>query len=223
VAAVYPDLRKYGRLRRGIIGIDIQANSADLAAGLHLPRTSGVLVSDIEPNGPADLAGVQARDLVIAINGTPTPTLPTFGIEMLGHKPGETVTLEILRQTATLSLTLEVRDEPEMSGRLASLADPATSGVPRLGIVGVDITDETAKLLPGVRISSGVLVVARNEASALMDNPLTTGDIVHAINETRVQSLDGLRVILSGFAANTRVVLQIERAGHLRYLAMRLE
>ena len=223
VAAAYPDLRKHGRLRRGIIGIEVQANSPDLAAGLDLSRTSGILVSDVAPDGPAAVAGVQPRDLVIAVDGTPPPTLPPFGLEMQRHKPGDTVTLGIVRATMTLSLIVEVREEPRMPGRLTSLADPAISGVPQLGILGVDITEETVKLLPDLRIRSGVFVAARNEASELTDNPLTTGDVVHAVNAFTVRSLDGLRVILDGIKANTRMVLQIERDGHLRYVTIRLQ
>ena len=112
---------------------------------------------------------------------------------------------------------------PAGPARLATLADPVTNSVPQLGIVGVDITDETAALLTGLRTPSGVFVAAREQASADTSNPLTAGDIIHSVNAFTVRSLDGLRAILGGFAARSRIVLQIEREGRLRFVTMRLD
>jgi len=98
-----------------------------------------------------------------------------------------------------------------------------TNSVPQLGIVGVDVTAETAALLTGLRTPSGVFVAAREQALQNADNPLTTGDIIHSVNDFAVKSLDGLRAILEGFRARSRVVLQIERDGRLRFVAARLD
>ncbi len=223
VAAAYSDLRSYGHLRRGILGIDVQANSPELAEGLHLAKTTGVLVSDIMPGGVAEGAGLQPGDILLAINGVPISTVPVLGLEMLAHKPGDTVTLELLRDAGTIAVSVAIGEEPDTPGRLATLANPAANTVSQLGIVGIDITHQTAGLLPDVRLASGVFVAARSELSALADNPLTAGDIVHAVNTFAVRSLDGLRVILDGFKRDATVVLQIERGGRFRYITMRLE
>ena len=223
VSAAYTDLRSYGYVRRGTLGIAIQANSAPLATGLQLSKTSGVLVSDVMPDSAAAAAGLKPGDVVMAINGTPTPTVAMFGLELLGHAPGERVTLNVLRGSSTSSITVPMMEEAQASAQLLALADVVKNSVPPLGIIGVDINAETAGLLPKARIPSGVLVAARNEASQLIDNPLTTGDIIHAINRSNVPSLDILRLILDGLDPNSRIVLQIERNGQLRYVTMRLE
>jgi serine protease Do len=223
VAAAYPTLRTYGRLRRGVIGIDVQANSPDLAAGLHLSQTSGIVVSDVLPGSPADEAGVQLQDIVTAVDGRPTQIVPMFGLEMSSHNPGDTVTFALIRGTTALSVKVPVIEESRSAERVATLADPVTNSVPQLGIVGVDITDETAALLTALRIPSGVFVAAREQASADTSNPLTAGDIIHTINTFTVRSLDGLRAILEGFTERSRIVLQIEREGRLRFVTMRLD
>ena len=222
VAAAYPTLRQYGRLRRGVIGIDVQANSPDLAAGLHLSKASGIIVSDVAPGSPADLAGVQPQDLLLSVDGKPTEIVPMFGLEMSSHNPGDTVTLGLLRGTTPLSLSVSVIEESRSAERLAGLADPVKNSVPQLGIVGVEITDDTAALLAGLRIPSGVLVAAREQALQDAENPLTTGDVIHNVNSFTVRSLDGLRTILDGFKARNRIVLQIEREGRLRFVTMRI-
>ncbi len=223
VATAYPSLRAYGRLRRGTIGVDVQAISPELADGLQLSQASGVMVSDVSPGSPAEEAGVQLSDIVTAVDGASTPIVPMFGLQMAAHSPGDTVKLELLRGTTALSINVPLIDAAPADDRLATLADPVTNSVPALGIVGIDITDETAPLVGGLRIPSGVLVAAREQASQDADIPLTTGDIIHGINRFNVRSLDGLRAILDGIKARSRVVLQIERGGRLRFLTARLE
>jgi serine protease Do len=223
VAAAYPVLLKYGHLRRGVIGIEVQANSPDLAAGLQLPKTSGVIVADVTADSPADEAGVQPADIVTAVDGTPTAIVPMFGLVMSSHAPGDTVTLDLLRGSTTLSLAVPIVEESRSTDPLATLADPGTNSVPQLGIVGVDITDETASFVAGLRIPSGVFVAAREQSPQDAENPLTAGDIIHRVNSFSVRSLDGLRAILEGFKSRDRIVLQIERGGRLRFIVARLD
>jgi S1-C subfamily serine protease len=165
---------------------------------------------------------VLPQDIVTAVNGTATQIVPMFGLEMATHNPGDTVTLGLLRGTTTLSLTVSIIEESQSAERLASLANPVTNSVPQLGIVGVDVTDETAALLTGLRVSSGVFVAAREQSLDDAENPLTTGDIIHSVNSFTVRSLDGLRTILDGLKARSRIVLQIERQGRLRFVTARL-
>ena len=223
IATAYPTLRKYGHLRRGVIGIEVQANSPDMAAGLHLSKTTGVVVADVDPGSPADTAGVQAQDIVTTVDGAPIEIVPMFGLAMSSHAPGDTVTLGLLRGTTVLAVNVPVVEDARSDDRLAALADPVTNSVPQLGIVGVDITDETAALITGLRITSGVLVAAREQALQDTANPLTAGDIIHSINGFAVRSLDGLRAILDGFKARSRIVLRIERERRLRFVSTRLE
>jgi serine protease Do len=223
IATAYPTLRKYGHLRRGVIGIEVQANSPDMAAGLHLSKTTGVVVADVDPGSPADTAGVQAQDIVTTVDGAPIEIVPMFGLAMSTHAPGDTVTLGLLRGTTVLAVNVSLVEDARSDDRLAALADPVTNSVPQLGIVGVDITDETAALITGLRITSGVLVAAREQALRDTANPLTAGDIIHSVNGFTVRSLDGLRAILDGFKARSRIVLQIERERRLRFVSTRIE
>jgi hypothetical protein len=61
------------------------------------------------------------------------------------------------------------------------------------------------------------------QASHDAGNPLTAGDIIHRVNSFTVRSLDGLRTILEGFNARSRMVRQIERNGPLRFITARLD
>ena len=222
VAVAYPQLRRYGHLHRAIIGIGVQAITPALAAGLGLSTTSGVIVSDIIPDGPADIAGVQVQDIVATVNGKPMNSVPMLELELNTRTPGDTVMLGLVRGSQTVSLAVSVIEQPHSIDQLSDLADPATHSIRRLGIVGIDITDTTAALLPGLRISSGVLVAAREQETAGTAVPLVVGDVIHAMNTFAVRSLDGLRVLLDGIKAGSEVVLQVERNGQLMFITFQM-
>ena len=121
-----------------------------------------------------------------------------------------------------MSLPIIVVERPHVLDQLTDLTDPEKNSVPKLGIIGVDITDTTAALLPELRIASGVLVAAREEVSPGADVPLITGDVIHAVNRFTVRSLDGLRVLVDDFKSNSEVILQIERNGHLLFVTCQI-
>ena len=61
VATAYQQLRKFGHVHRAIVGLNVQMITPIIAAGLRLSRSSGLVVSDVEPQGPADQAGSRSR------------------------------------------------------------------------------------------------------------------------------------------------------------------
>jgi serine protease Do len=218
VASAYPQLRDYGHLHRGLMGFSTQAITPTLAAALNLPRTSGVMVSDVIPDSDAEKAGVGVKDVVAAVNGKPVESVPTLALELSRYAAGDTVTLSLLRGAATVSVRVAVSVRPHPIDQLAGLADPEKGSIPRLGIIGIDLADRTRALLPGLRISSGVMVGARTQVSSGNEVPLLAGDVIHAVNSFTVRSVEGLRVLVDEVRANTELVLQIERNGQLRFV-----
>ena len=219
IASAYPQLKKYGHVHRAIIGVNLQAITPALAEGLKLPRSSGVLVSDVGPALPADVAGVQVGDIIASMDGKPIDAVPVLTLALNTKAAGDVVTLELLRGSRRLSVRVPVAEPPGRIDRLGDLSDFAKSGVSKLGILGVDLDDTTGALVSGLRIPSGVLVTARR-AESDADNPLMTGDVVHTCNTITVRSLDGLRVLLDGLVPGSQLVLQIERDGRLMFVTM---
>jgi putative serine protease PepD len=85
-------------------------NSHRAYIGVRIGDTgSGVYVGSVEAGGPAARAGLQAGDVITALNGQATPSSDDLGQVLAGLKPGQTVQLKVMRQTgatATLSVTL---------------------------------------------------------------------------------------------------------------------
>jgi serine protease Do len=221
VSMAYAPLRKYGHLHRGQIGMNVQAITPNLASGLGFTRDEGVIVSDVAPGGPADAAGLKVQDIILSVDEQPLDNVPSLVFQLYTRQPGEQVTLGVLRGSQTLFLKVAIIEVPQESVALTDLVDPDKSFLSALGIFGVQMDGTIAPMLLGLRVPSGVIVTARAPESRSADVPLAAGDVIHAINGTLVSTLDGLRSALDRLKRHSAVVLQIERAGKLMFIAFR--
>jgi len=222
VAWVYPQLKKYGHVHRGETGIGIQAITANLAAGLNLSTEWGVIVSDVIPGSSADSAGLKVKDIITSVDGQAVESLPSLGTRLFMRSGGDHVKIGVLRGSQKLSFDLLVVEVPHDFERLTDFVDPDKNLVAKLGVVGIEIDPKIGAMLSALRIPSGVIVVAKS-ADSKFDVSLATGDVIHGINGAQVDSIEGLRSALDHLKANSSVVLQIERAGKLMFIAFPIE
>ena len=223
LAIAYPQLRKYGHVHRGEIGVSVQSITPSMAAGLGLARDHGVIVSDVLPGGPAETSGLRMQDIIISINDEQVDSLPTFSLRVYMLRPGTPTKVTILRGTEKLELQIPVVEHPHNADRLADLVDREKNLVGKLGILGIQIDKTITPMLPDLREASGVIVAAKTVGTSAVDNALSVGDVIHALNGTTVIDLDYLRTSLESIKFNDPVVLQIEREGTMKYLAFRMD
>ena len=222
VASAYPQLRKYGHLHRGEIGMYTQAITPALAAALGLSRTSGLVVADVLPGSAADAGGLSLRDVITSVNGKPVESVPMLSLELSRYGAGDVMTLGLLRGSRVASVNITVRERPHPIDDLAVLADPERNTIARLGIIGADVGDATTTLTSQFRIPSGVFVAARTQISSGNDVPVLAGDVIHAVGGISVKSFDALRVLMDAVKPNSELVLQIERNGQLFFVTCQI-
>ena len=224
VRAVYEQIRKNGRVRRGEIGVRTQTVTPVLASGLKLPRRQGVVVADVAPGSTAAAAGLKPGDMVLSLDGKPMENGRQFQIGLYRHAAGDVVTLEILREGQSSRVPVAMNERKDPFAGLSASIDPRQNLVPRLGILGVDLDARIIELLPVERVRSGV-VVASTVAGALDadEGGLTVGDVIVAVNRTPVDGLAELRAAIEQLKTGDPVVLQLERGGELMYLAFTVE
>ena len=224
VRTVYEQIRKHGRVRRGDIGVRVQTVTPALAAGLGLARDTGVVLADVLPGSLAARAGLRPGDLVTSFEGRPMENGRQLQVGLYRHFAGEVVSLEVLRDGQVTTFPVAMNERPDPLGDLSASIDPRQNLVPRLGVLGVNLNQRLAELLPVVRVPSGVVVVS-TVAGAIdaREGGLAAGDVIYAINRAAVKGIAELRTALEALKTGDPVVLQLERRGELTYLAFTVE
>jgi serine protease Do len=216
---VYETLRKYGHVRRTEIRAFAQEITPSLAEGLGLPQDWGVIISDVEPNGPAAAAGLKAGDVVVSVDSRRVNGLPDFAAALYRHSPDELVRLNVLRGGQEVPLEVAALQHQNKPDHISDLIDPQNL-IGRLGVFVSDFDERIRDVLPAdVRLHSGVVVVAQSSEPNPYTTSLHAGDILHSVNQMPIGSVHHLRSLLQRMNSGQAVVLQIERAGKFQYIA----
>jgi serine protease Do len=223
VQFVYRELRTKGRVHRGIIGIKAQEITPVLATGLGLSRNWGLLLADVAPGGPAEASGLAIGDVVMALNGQRVGSLAEFVANLTLRNVGRTVRLDVQRGAQHLALDIPVVERRDSLDRLMAIVDPEKNLVRRIGIVGFPIDATVVGLIPGLRLPSGVLVLAQARYAGSAESGAMPGDVIHALNRAPVTSLADLRSAVRDLKAGDAAVLQIERQGVFQFLPFEIE
>ncbi|MGB7585855.1 MAG: trypsin-like peptidase domain-containing protein [Terriglobales bacterium] len=223
VAFVYQSLRKYGHVHRVEIEAAAQNITPTLADGLGLAQSYGVVVSDVVPGGPAESAGLKSGDIILTADDRRIDTLPALTAAMYLHPLDQVMKLVVLRGNERKTLEVPVIEHRDTMDKLMDAVDPDTSLVHRLGVLAVDLTPELKSAVGELRINSGVVVVARTADLLGPDTGLKTGDVIHSVNTTPINSVSELRAALRAIKSGAPVVVQIERSDGLQWLAFDME
>ncbi len=222
VRFVYDQIRTNRRVRRGEIGVFAQTITPAVASALRLPREWGVVLGDVYPSSPAARAGLRINDVILSLDGKPMENGRQFDVNVYRRPIGGSVNLEIGRGLQRINVRVPVVERREEEDRFRDLVTPEQNLIPRLGILGLDITPELARSLPGLRSPQGVIVavIARDAAEGA---GLEAGDVIHGINGSAVRTLSDLRTAVGQIAPDSGAVLQVGRRGRLRFLTVSLE
>jgi serine protease Do len=220
---VYESLRKYGHVHRIEVKAGAQTITEDLAKGLGLAQNWGVVIDDVTPGGPAEAGGLQIGDIVLRADGRVIGTLPAFTSALYLHPLDQSLKLEVLRGTERKTLYIAALEMKDAMDALPDLANPRDNLISRLGILALTLDDQLRSMLGTLRNSSGVVVVARVADFLSSATGLETGDVIHSLNQTPIDSLSSLRTALRQIKPHDSVVLQVERGGGYQWLAFEME
>jgi serine protease Do len=224
VRNVFDQIRKTGRVRRGEIGVRTQTITPLIAEGLGLSQDWGVVIADVEPDGPGARAGLQTGDIVLTLDGKPMENGRQFQVNFYARSIGQPVTLDLLRGDARVTARVTVAERPGDPDRFAEFVKPEDHIVSRLGILGIDLDARIAGLLPSLRRREGVVVAAISPAAPpSQQGSLRPGDVIYRVNRADVKNLAALRAAIAAIKPGQALVLQIEREGRLRYIAFAID
>ena len=178
--AVVDQLIRYGEVRRGRLGVEIQDLTPDLAVTLGLPPSvAGAVVTRVEPGSPAEKAGVKAGDVVLAVDGSPLRGSADLRNRIGLMRVGEDVELKLVRDEKERTVQVEVVPTEEA----AAETSPAS-----MALAGAAVRD-IGPDMPEYGKTEGVVVAEVEPGSPAWSQGLRPGDIITAVNRKPVHNV----------------------------------
>ena len=223
--SVMEQLLRDGKVRRGMLGINIQNITTDTAKALELQDTAGVLVSNVRAGSAGEKAGLKRGDIVVAINGEKMDDSNVLRNKVAGTLPGSEIRLTVMRDGGQQELTA-VLEEYNVEGGPNNGQNEGDNDGPRtepqsgrLGLSLQPVTPQAAKQL-GMDGSDGLIVTEVDQAGPAAEAGISRGDVVMEINRQSVKTVDDVQSALDR-AGDRPVLMLIARRGGTVYVTVR--
>jgi Do/DeqQ family serine protease len=206
---VMDQLKTDGKVVRGRLGVTIQSVTADMAANLKLSTVGGALVNGVEPNGPADRAGLKQGDVIVGINGEKLADNNALRNRIASLRPGTKIGVDIIRdgRSQTLHATVDQLDA-KAAVRTSGERDAPESG--GFGLTVEPLTPEAARSL-GLRRSEGVVINDVDPDGAAAAAGLQPNDVIVQVNGEAVKSPTELKTALGRSGERPALLLVARR------------
>ena len=160
-------------------------------------------------------------DILLSVHGRPIPNVRQLAFNMYSYAVGDSAQIVVLRQGQKLSFSVPVLERATGPQAFEDLIGEVDSALPKLGILGLSVSDDISPLLPPMRIAGGVLVAAKLAGSRpRLGDDLSVGDIIHALNGAIIKDVAALKARLDSLNSESPIVIQVERSGMLHFVTL---
>ncbi len=183
VRKVIRDIRDFGVVQRGILGISIAAVTDNTAKRLKLKDVKGVLITAVTAGGGADDAGMEKDDVVISINSVETKSMPELQEQVARYRPGNKIKVGFIREGVRKTSTIVLKNR----GNTTELVNARKGKVLEdLGFELRNLTRAEQKRLE----TTGVYVKSIYKNSLIEETNMELGFIITTINDRDVENID---------------------------------
>ncbi len=222
---VLPRLAEGKQVSRGYLGIAPVNITKDLKDAFDLPSTEGLLVQQVQPNTPAEKAGMKNGDVILTLEGKKVADADQFRLQVAGMEPGKTINLGILRNGKKMDLKVKLG---ERSKFLAATPQekPQKQEEEQKDWLGIQVETATEDIASqfGVAYTKGVIVTGVDQGSIADDSGFQPGDIISEIDRKQVQTKEDYTRIIKGLKDRKKAIaFLITRNGNSTYLVVKPE
>ena len=195
VKKVVEDLKEFGVVQRGFLGISMGSVDDKIAKDLNLEKVEGAYVSEVQKGGGADEAGLKSGDIITKVNNKIIKTSPELQEIVARYRPGDKIQVEYIRDGKTKSthVTLKSRDN---STRLATKEELSRMPTGMVQELGVELEEMPSTEARKMGVSGGLVIKKVNEGIIRNNTNIKEGFVITGVNNQPVGSLSDLESIL---------------------------
>src|SRR5664280_1172573 len=219
VSSVISQLKEHGSVTRGWIGVQIQPVTQDIADSLGLKKAEGALVAEPQKDSPAVKAGIEAGDVITAVDGKPVKDARDLAKKIGALPPKASVKLAVLHKGSEKTVTLTLGEMPAVKEARAEANVPSDSGA-------VDLAKLGLTLAPAARVagsgSEGVVVTGVDSSGVAAERGFSTGDVILEVAGNSVSTPADVREVVASARTEGKrsVLVRVKTGDNTRFVAL---
>ena len=219
VKRVMEDLISDGKVSRGWLGVQIQDIDEGMAKALQLNGWNGAIISQVIKNSPAEDAGVEKQDVIIAVNGVKVDDSSNLKNLISSGRPHDKTKLTLIRDGHEKKLTVTLGIRPGEK----ELAETYRYGEKLFDILGLRVETFENRDPKNLDYVNGVKIVEVKKDSPASDNNINRGDIITEMGKTSIKEKNEYDSKLESYSKGDTIMLRIVRNGSPLYVAFEIE
>lgn len=219
VKRVMEDLISDGKVTRGWLGVQIQDVDEGMVIALQLSGRYGAVISQVIKNGPAEDAGVEKQDVIIAVNGVKVDDSSNLKNLISSGRPDDKTKLIVIRDGSEKNITVTLGTRPDEK----ELAETFRHGEKLFDVLGLRV--KTIEYDESMSFDSikGVKIVEVKKDSPAYDNNIKRGDVITEIGKLSINNENDYETELDGYSKGDTIMLRIVKNGNPLYVAFEIE
>lgn len=228
VVGVVDQLRQFGELRRGWLGVRIQQVTDEIAESLNIKPARGALVAGVDDKGPAKPAGIEPGDVVVKFDGKDVKEPKDLSRVVADTAVGKSVDVVIIRkgEQQTKQVVLGRLEENDKAVQASTKSAPEPEKPPTQKALGLDLTALSKDLRGKYKIKDsvkGVIVTGVDANSDAAEKRLSAGDVIVEVAQEAVTNAADVKKRVDQVKKDGKksVLLLVSNAdGELRFVAL---
>ena len=206
---VTEQLIKYGKVRRGYLGVSAQDLTSNLSKAFGISTSKGAIITRVQEGSPADIAGIKIGDVVLKINNEIIKNTSAMRNKIGLLKLNSTILMEINRKGKIITTNVKIT-EPKYSKKDGIKINPRLQGI---------IFGEITKKMPEYGKISGIKIIKIKKNSRAYSIGIRKNDIILSINNIPVQKIKDLEIV-SG-ENDSELIVHVQRGNRTAFLLLK--
>lgn len=223
---IVDQLRTTGKVTRGRLGVEISTVTKDMAEGARLPKTIGVagaFVRRVEPNSPAEKAGIKPGDIIVRYEGKAIEKSADLPRLVGNTKPGTKSPVQVWRTGGLHDLIVLVGEmgADRIAGREIGKTPRDPRAITAANVLGLGVTEISVERRAELRLKEGGVQVEAVDEPAIRVG-IRVGDIILALNNTQITDPKQFAQLVAKLEPGRLVGIMVQRDNTVQLLTLRL-